>query len=116
MPIVTLDNVSMAYGHLPLLDRAHLRIESRERVCVIGRNGTGKSTLLHIIGGEVAPLKGDVWHQPGLRIGRLAQDALVTDDRLASDIVAEALDDRDVDQWQADRQIEMVLSRLEIPA
>ena len=45
----------MAYGHLPLLHEASLRIESRERVCVIGRNGTGKSTLLQIAGGELAP-------------------------------------------------------------
>jgi ATP-binding cassette subfamily F protein uup len=115
MPLVTLDNVSMAYGHLPLLHQAHLRIESRERVSVIGRNGTGKSTLLHIIGGEVAPDEGDVWHQPGLRIGRLAQDALFTDNRLAFDVVAETLGDRGDDKWQDDRQIEMVLSRLQIP-
>jgi ABC transport system ATP-binding/permease protein len=116
MPLVTLDNVSMAYGHLPLLHRANLRIESRERVGVIGRNGTGKSTLLHITGGEVAPQEGDVWHQPGLRIGRLAQDALFTDERLAFDVVAETLGDRGGDKWQDDRQIEMVLSRLQIPA
>ena len=45
MPLVTLDKITMAYGHLPLLLEASLRIESRERVCVIGRNGTGKSTL-----------------------------------------------------------------------
>jgi len=116
MPLATLDNVSIAYGHLPLLHQASLRIESRERLCVIGRNGTGKSTLLHIIGGEVAPHEGDVWRESGLRIGRLAQDALVADDRLAFDVVAEALGEKAGDAWQADRQIEMVLSRLQIPA
>ena len=115
MPLVALDHVSMAYGHLPLLRLASLRIESRERVCVIGRNGTGKSTLLHIVGGDVAPDEGDVWHEPGLRIGRLAQDALFADDRRAFDVVAEALGDKSGDTWQADRQIEMVLSRLQIP-
>ena len=76
MPLVTLNSVSMAYGHLPLLHEASLRIESRERVCVIGRNGTGKSTLLQIVGGDLVPQDGEVWHEPGLRIGRLAQDAL----------------------------------------
>ena len=91
MPLVTLDHISMAYGHLPLLDQASLRIESRERVCVIGRNGTGKSTLLQIVSGDVAPQEGDVWHEPGLRIGRLAQDALFADDRRAFDVVAEGL-------------------------
>jgi ABC transport system ATP-binding/permease protein len=52
MPLVTLDRVSIAYGHLPLLDSAGLQIETGERLCVIGRNGTGKSTLLRIVGGE----------------------------------------------------------------
>ena len=61
-------------------DDASLQIEARERVSVIGRNGTGKSTLLQIISGDV-PQEGAVWRQPGLRIGRLVQDALFSDDR-----------------------------------
>ena len=115
MPLVTLDQVSMAYGHLPLLHQASLRIESRERVCVIGRNGTGKSTLLQIVGGDLTPQSGDVWHEPGLRIGRLAQDALISDDRLAVDVVAEALGDIG-DRWGVEHQVDMALSRLQIPA
>src|SRR5512145_717689 len=109
MPLVTLDKVTMAYGHLPLLHHASLRIESRERVCVIGRNGTGKSTLLQIVGGDLAPQSGDVWHEPGLRIGRLAQDALISDDRRAVDVVAEALGDVG-DRWRVDHQVDMALS------
>ena len=116
MPLVTLDHVSMAYGHLPLLNDASLRIEPRERVCVIGRNGTGKSTLLQIVGGDVAPQDGDVWREPGLRIGRLAQDALVTDDRRAFDVVAEALRDISGDAWRTDHRVDMALSRFQIPA
>ena len=116
MPLVTLDKVTMAYGHLPLLHEASVRIESRERVCVIGRNGTGKSTLLQIVSGSVAPQSGTVWHEPGLRIGRLAQDALAADDRRTFDIVAEGLEDRGGDRWRAEQQVEMALSRLEIPA
>jgi ATP-binding cassette subfamily F protein uup len=116
MPLVTLDRVSIAYGHLPLLHEASLRIESRERVCVIGRNGTGKSTLLQIVSGDVAPQEGDVRREPGLRVGRLTQDALVADDRKAFDVVAEALHDMDGDAWRADQRVEMALSRFQIPA
>ncbi len=116
MPLVTLNSISMAYGHLPLLHEASLRIESRERVCVIGRNGTGKSTLLQIMGGDLLPQEGDVWHQPGLRIGRLAQDALVAGDRRAFDVVAEALAAGTGDGWRTEHQVEMALSRLQIPA
>ena len=116
MPLVTLNSISMAYGHLPLLHEASLRIELRERVCVIGRNGTGKSTLLQIMGGDLLPQEGDVWHQPGLRIGRLAQDALVAGDRRAFDVVAEALAAGTGDGWRTEHQVEMALSRLQIPA
>jgi ATP-binding cassette subfamily F protein uup len=115
MPLVTLDKITMAYGHLPLLLEASLRIESRERVCVIGRNGTGKSTLLQIVGGSLAPPSGTVWHEPGLRIGRLAQDALVADDRRTFDVVAEGVAGTTGDSWRAEQQVEMALSRLQIP-
>ena len=93
MPIATLDRVSVAYGHLPLLADASLQIEPRERVCVIGRNGTGKSTLLQIISSDVPPEGGTVWRQPGLRIGRLAQDVPLSDPRPVFDIVSEGLGD-----------------------
>ena len=116
MPLVTLDRISMAFGHLPLLDQASLRIEPRERVCLIGRNGTGKSTLLQIVSGHLAPQGGAVWHEPGLRIGRLAQDALVAEDRRAFEVVAEGLAGTLNDTWQLDQKVRMALSRLQIPA
>ena len=61
MPLLSLDRISVAFGHLPLLDDVSLQIEPRERVCVIGRNGTGKSTLLQILAGELAPDRGSIW-------------------------------------------------------
>ena len=116
MPLVTLDRISMAFGHLPLLDQASFRIEPRERVCVIGRNGTGKSTLLQIVSGDLSPEQGVVWREPGLRIGRLAQDALVADDRRVFDIVAEGFVHSESESWQSDQKVAKVLSRLQIPA
>src|SRR4026208_2000493 len=65
MPLVSLDDVSIAFGHRPLLDRVALQIEPRERVSVIGRNGTGKSTLLKILSGEIAPDAGAVGRRAG---------------------------------------------------
>ena len=112
MPIVSLDHVSLAYGYLPLLDDASVQIEPGERICVIGRNGTGKSTLLQIVGGEVAPDAGSVWRQPGLRIGRLAQDATLQDARTVVDVVSEGLGNLGEDDWQREYRVSMVLSRL----
>ncbi len=68
MPLVALDQISVAFGHLPLLGEATLRIERGERVSVVGRNGAGKSTLLRIISGEHAADAGTVWTEPGLRL------------------------------------------------
>ena len=69
MPLVSLDHISLAFGHSPLLDDISFQLEPRERVCVIGRNGTGKSTLLRILSGDQAPDSGSVWMEPGLRRG-----------------------------------------------
>ena len=93
MPLVTLDHVSLAFGHLPLLDDLVLRIERGERVCVVGRNGTGKSTLLRIISGEQRPDDGSVWTEPGSRMARLEQDVPFSTDRAVFDVVAEGLGD-----------------------
>jgi ATP-binding cassette subfamily F protein uup len=93
MPLVSLDHVSIAFGHLPLLDDVSLQVEPGERVCVIGRNGAGKSVLLQIIGGSQAPDRGSVWHQPGLRMARLVQDVVLSADRPVFDVVAEGLVD-----------------------
>ena len=91
MPLVTLDQVSMAYGHLPLLDDATLKVDAGERVCIIGRNGTGKSTLLQILAGDVKPDGGAIWRQPGIGIARLVQDVPLVASRPVFDVVAEGL-------------------------
>ena len=116
MPLISLERVSIAYGHLPLLADASLQIEPRERVCVIGRNGTGKSTLLRIISGELAPEAGSVWHQPGLRIGSLAQDVPLDDPRPVSSVVSEGVKNLgDVDEWRKEQLVDVTLTRLDLP-
>ena len=70
MPLLTLDHLHHAYGHLPLLDDVSLQLQAGERVALIGRNGTGKSTLLQIVSGDLAPDRGEVWRAPGTRVAR----------------------------------------------
>ena len=77
MPIATFENVSLAYGHVPLLDRADLVIEPGTRIGLIGRNGTGKSSLLKILAGLAAPDDGLVWRKPDLRIGFVPQEPVL---------------------------------------
>jgi ATP-binding cassette subfamily F protein uup len=117
MPLLTLDHITHAYGHVPLLDDASLQIDAGERVAIIGRNGTGKSTLLQVVSGETPPDAGSVWREPGLRIGRLQQDAILRDDRTVFDVVADGLVLRhDEEPWMRDQRVEMVISRLHLPA
>src|SRR4051794_24470766 len=97
MPLLTLDGVSMAFGHVPLLDDAGMLVDAGERVEGIGGNGTGKSTLLQILSGELIPDAGTIWRAPGLRTARLVQDASLTSTQPVFDVVAEGLGDlRDV--------------------
>jgi ATP-binding cassette subfamily F protein uup len=150
MPLVAFDQVSVAFGHLPLLDDASLRIARGERISVVGRNGAGKSTLLRIISGEQPPDAGTVWTEPGLRLARLDQDVPMSTDRTVFDVVADALGDLSelvaryhraavrvaeestpallqelgrlqhelerADAWRIEQRVELVLSRLQLPA
>ena len=117
MSLVSLDRVSIAYGHLPLLDEVALQVEPRERIAVIGRNGTGKSTLLKIISGEAPPDSGTVWREPGTRIARLEQDVPLSADRPVFDIVAEGHTHHDAEDeaWLRDHKVDLILSRLNLP-
>jgi ATP-binding cassette subfamily F protein uup len=117
MPVLTVDRVSIAYGHVPLLDGVSLQIDARERVAVIGRNGTGKSTLLKIISGEGSADSGSVWRQPGLRVARLEQDVPLSADRSVFDVVAEGhLHHLDEDEaWLRAHHVDVILTRLELP-
>jgi ABC transport system ATP-binding/permease protein len=72
--MINLNNVSIAFGHVALLDNINLRIENRERVCLIGRNGEGKSTLLKIMSDDLTPDHGQIERQPSYRIARLSQE------------------------------------------
>ncbi|HET9834316.1 MAG TPA: ATP-binding cassette domain-containing protein, partial [Vicinamibacterales bacterium] len=113
MPLVTLDRVSIAFGHLPLLTDASLQIDDKERVAVVGRNGTGKSTLLQIVSGDLAPDHGTVWRQPALRVARLTQDVPLADPRRVFDVVAEGADPHEED-WRREQRVRLVLSRLDL--
>ena len=116
MPLVALEDLSHAYGHLPLLDHVSLQIEKGERIAIIGRNGAGKSTLLQVIGGDLVPDRGTVWRQPGARISRLVQDVPLSTDRTVRQVVGDGLGALDIhDEWQREHQSDMVMSRLSLP-
>lgn len=88
MAYITLRDVQLAFGGPSLLDGANFNLERGERVCLIGRNGEGKSTLLKLIEGSLLPDSGEVSLQNGITISMLAQDVPMDSGKVA-DIVAD---------------------------
>jgi len=80
MSLLSYRNLTISFGGPKLLDNAGLTIAKRERVCLLGRNGEGKSTLLRIINGEVKSDGGEMEAVPGLRVRKLDQEipAIIT--------------------------------------
>jgi ATP-binding cassette subfamily F protein uup len=143
--LITLENICLAYGLDSLLDHAKLQVSTGERICLIGRNGAGKSSLLKIIEGVLLPDSGAVRRKPHLRLARLEQelphDSKITVYEFVAEGLAEAgkllaqyhtlihhltqdnmheLDrlQREIDAknaWEFEQNIKNVLTRLELP-
>ncbi|MBS0357693.1 MAG: ATP-binding cassette domain-containing protein [Proteobacteria bacterium] len=89
--LISLENVSLAFGLDRLLDQVKLQVSKGERICLIGRNGAGKSSLLKVIEGTLQPDSGIVWRDHNLRLARLAQDLPQYATGTVYDFVAEGL-------------------------
>jgi len=142
MPLIQLQRVDYSVGGPLLLEHVDLAIEPGERVCVVGRNGEGKSTLLRLLGGEIKPDDGEVRVQGGVRVARLAQEVPQDTAGDVFDVVAAGLGELgallaeyhhlihhgDMDRlgavqtkieaqhgWDLDRRVQQVLTRLDLP-
>lgn len=75
MLLLALENASLAYGHNDLLNQARFQLESGERVALIGRNGSGKSSLMRVLAGATTLDDGNFWQQAGIRVAYVPQEA-----------------------------------------
>ena len=91
MALLTLTNAHLAYGHVPLLDGTDFALENNERVALIGRNGTGKSSMLQILAGLEKPDDGVLQVQSGVRCVYVAQEPLFEPGVTVFDAVAEGV-------------------------
>lgn len=146
MSLLVINNVSLAYGHHALLSNATLRINAGERLCLVGRNGTGKSTLLRLLAGMAEADEGEIQFRDTLRISYLQQE--VPDDIRSPvyDVVASGLGELGkllteyhavsrhadpaklralsglqqgidiLDGWNMGQKVDTVLSKLSLPA
>jgi ABC transport system ATP-binding/permease protein len=122
MALISMQDVSVSFGGPPLLDHISLQLERGERVCLLGRNGTGKSTLMGLLYGELIPDEGEITRQQGLRLGFLPQEVPKGLCGTVSDIVAGGLDDSNVAlfasdddaEWRKHQQVAKTISRLNL--
>ncbi len=91
MALITLRNIQLGFGGPVLLENIDLSIDSGERVCLLGRNGTGKSTLMKTIAGEVLPDDGEIVVRQGACIARLEQEVPGTFTGTVFEVVADGL-------------------------
>lgn len=115
MALLHLRNIHLENGDNRLFDGIDLQIEAGERLCLVGRNGTGKSTLMKLLCREVQADDGEIIHSPDLKIARLQQDVPHGSSASVFEIVAAGFGDQhSEEEWQTQWQIEAVLSRLQL--
>ena len=87
MPILSAQNILLRFGGPPLLDNVSFDIEAGDRICLVGRNGEGKSTLLKVLTGEMDTNSGEIVKKSGLKVARMIQEIPAHLDGTVRDIV-----------------------------
>ena len=112
-PVYTLKNAKIRFGSRQLFENVELYIGRQDKISLVGRNGSGKSTLLKIIAGVIEPDEGEVFIQPGVKIGYMPQDADLSADKTLRDTVAAGLAKHDGTE---DYKVDMWIKELDIAA
>ncbi len=94
MALIGMRGVRWGFDDPPLLENIDFQVEKGERVCLVGRNGVGKSTLFRILAGDMLPDEGEVWRQQGVRVAALEQEVPAGFDGAVFDVVAQGLGDQ----------------------
>jgi ATP-binding cassette subfamily F protein uup len=132
MALISLKDISVAFGGPLLLDKINLQIERGERVCLLGRNGAGKSTLMRIIRGDMLPDEGEIVRHQGVRVALLEQEVPEGLTGRTFDVIAGGLahlhkegdesggetgpaDDADDRlRWRTEQQVDQIISRMKL--
>ncbi len=116
MPLLTINDLSHAFGGPPVLDEVNLQVDAGERVCLVGRNGSGKTTFMKLLAGDMKPDRGTLVRAPGTRIARLPQDIPNDVAGTVHDVVAAGLvplHDHE-EEWEQEVRIERVMERMSL--
>ena len=112
--LISLEKIYLSYGHDPLLDHVDFQIQSGERVCLIGRNGAGKSSFLKVVDGSIKPDSGKIHRETGLEVVRLEQELPQEAHLTVYEVIAQVFEHYAGEAWQAEQWIQEVIARLEL--
>ncbi|KAF0095497.1 MAG: ATP-binding cassette subfamily F uup [Puniceicoccaceae bacterium 5H] len=111
--MLSVRKVKLSYGGPPLLDEVSFELGKQERVCIVGRNGTGKSTLLKIVAGRVPPDAGETYLPTGRNLAFLPQE-IPDHHGTVEEIVTGGLDGLELPEWDVATKVERTLERMEL--
>ena len=107
MALLSLLDVSLAFGGPPVLDHVNFQVDAGERLCLLGRNGAGKSTLMKLITGDLSPDRGQIFRQPGAHFARLVQEVPADLTGSVHDIVSAGLRSASAHEEDWEREIRL---------
>ena len=124
MALISLQDVTLGFGRQLLIEHAHLQIERGEKVCLLGRNGTGKSTLLKLINNDLIPDSGDIIRQKGMHTAYLSQEIPKELQGTVFDIVSDGLKvlehhqstQKNEQEWKMRHRVEKAISQMQLDA
>lgn len=114
--MISLSKVSLSYGGPPLLDGVSLEIRSGEKVCLVGRNGTGKSSLLKVISGEVPPDAGLINRPSENAVSVLPQTVPEAREGSIEDLLMQAMEDLTLEDWEREARLDKTLRSMQLDA
>ena len=116
MPLLQLRQITLRYTDRPLLDQIDLQVDPGERVCLVGRNGSGKTSLMRVIAGEEQPQEGEIIKPPGVILTRLPQEVPEGISGSVLEVVREGLRvDGTEEEWEADVRQEDLMEEMGLP-
>ncbi len=117
MPLLQLRGVTLRYTDRPLLDKVDLQIDPGERVCLVGRNGTGKTSIMRVIAGEEQPQEGEITKPNGVVLTRLPQEVPEGIEGTVFEVIHAGLRIGGTEEdWEADVRVEDLMQEMGLPA
>jgi len=117
MPLLQLRQITLRYTDHPLLDQVDLQIDEGERVCLLGRNGSGKTSLMRVIAGEEKTQEGEIIKPPGVILTRLPQEVPEGISGSVLEVIRSGLRVGGTEEeWEADVRQEELMEVMNLPA